>query len=300
MIQLKHVVFAGLAAFAMNFDIPSMGQPTLANAATLTTEQTAAFQSKLEQAEASRELLGRRSACLMEHLTAQQQLSADREKVLGQAMYLQIELERQVVQSETSVKGYEELVQSESENVRARQATFEKARKEMDEQAKRVKICSGVLFFLPGICQAGDAAVKALGWMNDAEREYRTARPRLDNARAALEGVRNQLENNRRQLAAAQQSHAENQKAVKTLEEQITRLKAAISTINVKVQDFNIQVANFTSALKEASEVNPDDAKIRQVTRLSTEIDGLTKDVPQFISSTEAGLPDDAKKQCGS
>ena len=56
MIQLKHVVFAGLAAFAMNFDIPSMGQPTLANAATLTAEQTAAFQSKLEQAEASREL----------------------------------------------------------------------------------------------------------------------------------------------------------------------------------------------------------------------------------------------------
>lgn len=136
--------------------------------------------------------------------------------------------------------------------------------------------------------------------MNDAEREYRTAQPRLDNARAALEGVRNQLENNRRQLAAAQQSHAENEKAVKTLEEQITRLKATISTINVKVQDFNIQVGNFTSALKEASEVNPDDAKIRQVTRLSTEIDSLTKDVPQFISSTEAGLPDDAKKQCGS
>lgn len=300
MMQLKHVVFAGLAAFAMQFDIPSMGQPAIANAATLTAEQTAAFKSKLEQAEASRELLGRRSVCLMEHLTAQQQLSADREKALGQAMYLQIELERQVVQSETSVKGYEELVQSENENVKARQATFEKARKERDEQAKRVKICSGVLFFLPGICQAGDAAVKALGWMNDAEREYRTAQPRLDNARAALEGVRNQLENNRRQLAAAQQSHAENQKAVKTLEEQITRLKAAISTINVKVQDFNIQVGNFTSALKEASEVNPDDAKIRQVTRLSAEIDGLTKDVPQFISSTEAGLPDDAKKQCGS
>lgn len=60
MIQLKHVVFVGLAAIAMQFDIPSVGQPALANAATLTAEQTAAFQSKLEQAEASRELLGRR------------------------------------------------------------------------------------------------------------------------------------------------------------------------------------------------------------------------------------------------
>ncbi|MCD4658749.1 MAG: hypothetical protein K8S26_01675, partial [Agrobacterium sp.] len=98
----------------------------------------------------------------------------------------------------------------------------------------------------------------------------------------------------------AQQSHAENQSAVKNLEEQITRLKAAISTINGKVQDFNIQVGNFTNALKEASEVNPDDAKIRQVDRLSVEIDGLTKDVPQFISSTEAGLPEGARKQCGS
>ncbi|MCZ7467258.1 hypothetical protein [Rhizobium rhizogenes] len=298
--QLRHVIFAGLAAIAMQFDIPSMGQPAIANAAALTTEQVAAFQSKLEQAEASRELLGRRSVCLMEHLTAQQQLSAERERALGEAMYLQIELERQVAQSETAVKGYEELVQSESENVRARQAVFEKARRERDEQAKRVTICSGVLFFLPGICQAGDAAVKALGWMNDAEREYRIAQPRLDNARTALEGVRNQLENNRRQLIAAQQSHAENQSAVKNLEEQITRLKAAISTINVKVQDFNIQVSNFTNALKEASEVNPDDAKIRQVDRLSAEIDGLTKDVPQFISSTEAGLPEDARKQCGS
>lgn len=112
--------------------------------------------------------------------------------------------------------------------------------------------------------------------------------------------MRNQLDNNRRQLAAAKQSHAENENAVKTLEEQITRLKAAISTINVKVQDFNTQVGNFTNALKEAREVNPDDAKIRQVNRLSAEIDGLTSDVPQFISSTEAGLPDDAKKQCGS
>ena len=59
MIQLKHVIFVGLAAIAMQFDIPSMGQPALANAATLTTEQVADFQSKLEQAEASRELLGR-------------------------------------------------------------------------------------------------------------------------------------------------------------------------------------------------------------------------------------------------
>lgn len=298
--QLRHVIFAGLAAIAMQGDLPSLGWSSPANAASLTAEQTAAFQSKLEQAEASREVLGRRSVCLMEHLTTQQQISADHEKALGQAKYLQIELERQVVQSETSVKGYEDLVQSEGENVRARQATFEKARSEMEEQAKRVRICSGVLFFLPGICQAGDAAVKALGWMNDAEREFRIAQPRLDNARAALEGVRNQLENNRRQLAVAQQSHAENERAVKNLEEQITRLKAAISTINVKVQDFNVQVGNFTNALKEASDVNPDDAKIRQVNRLSAEIEGLTKDVPQFISSTEAGLPEDARKQCGS
>ncbi|QCM13410.1 hypothetical protein CFBP6625_15545 [Agrobacterium tumefaciens] len=300
MMQLRHVIFAGLAAIATQFDLPAMRYAAPADAATLSAEQLAVFQSKLEQAEASRELLGRRSVCLMEHLTAQQQISADREKALGQAKYLQIELERQVVQSESSVKGYEDLVRSESENVRARQATFEKARRERDEQAKRVRICSGVLFFLPGICQAGDAAVKAFGWMNDAERDYRTALPRLDNARSALEGVRNQLDNNRRQLAAAKQSHADNENAVKTLEEQITRLKAAISTINVKVQDFNTQVGNFTNALKEAREVNPDDAKIRQVNRLSAEIDGLTSDVPQFISSTEAGLPDDAKKQCGS
>ncbi|WP_245483024.1 hypothetical protein [Agrobacterium sp. CNPSo 2736] len=298
MIQLKHVVFAGLAAFAMQFDIPSMGQPALANAATLTAEQTAAFQSKLEQAEASRELLGRRSVCLMEHLTAQQQLSADREAALGQALSLQIELERQVAQSEASVKGYEEQVRSESEYVKTRYAAFEKARREMEEQAKRVKICSQVLIFLPGICQAGDAAVKALGWMNNAERELRTAQPRLRSAEEALAGVHKQLEDNRRQLESARQSRAENQNAVNQLEEQIIKLKAAISTINVKVQDFNIQVGTFSNALQDAREVNPDDAQIRQVTRLSEEIAGLTNSVPQFISSTEADLPDEAKRRC--
>ncbi|MFK3780331.1 hypothetical protein [Agrobacterium sp. NPDC089420] len=298
--QLRHVLFAGLTVIATQFDITSMGQTPLANAAALTTEQVAAFQSRLEQAEASRDVLGRRSACLMEHLTAQQQLSADRERALGQAMYLQIELERQVVQSETSVKGFEELVQSESANVATRRAIFEKAQRERAEQADRVRTCSQVLFFLPGICPAGEAVVKSLGWMNDAAREYNAARPRLENAEKALADVRGQLENNRRQLAAAQQSHGENQKAVKQLEEQITRLKAAISTINVKVQDFNVQVGAFTGALKEASEVNPDDAKIRQVERLSAEIDGLSKDVPHFISSTEAGLPDEAKQRCGS
>lgn len=296
--QLKNVIFASLVAITMQVDIPSMGQPTLANAAALTSEQAAAFQSKLEQAEASRELLGRRSVCLMEHLTAQQQLSADRERALGQALSLQIELERQVVQSEASVKGYEELVQSESDYVRSRYAAFEKARRETEEQAKRVKICSQVLIFLPGICQAGEAMVKALGWMNDAERELRAAQPRLRSAEEALAGVHKQLEDTRRQLESARQSHAENQNAVNQLEEQIIKLKAAISTINVKVQDFNIKVGNFTNALQEAREVNPDDAQIRQVTRLSEEIAGLTDSVPQFISSTEAGLPDEAKRRC--
>ncbi|WP_454703385.1 hypothetical protein [Agrobacterium leguminum] len=130
-------------------------------------------------------------------------------------------------------------------------------------------------FFLPGIARPVTLRSKPLR----AEREYRTAQPRL----APAARKRSQpLENNRRQRGG-QQSDAENQKAVKTRRSRSPRLKAAISTINAKVQDFNIQVGNFTSALKEASEVNPDDAKIRQVTRLSTEIDGLTKDVPHHF-----------------
>ncbi|WP_421400295.1 hypothetical protein [Agrobacterium fabrum] len=298
--QLRHVIFASIFAVTTQFDVPEMRYAPPAQAAAISIEQVAAFKSKLAQAEASRDLLGRRSVCLMEHLTAQQQLSADRERALGQAMYLQIELERQVVQSEVAVKGYEDLVQSENQNVQARRAVFEKARRERDEQADRVRTCSQVLFFLPGICQGGEAVVKGFGWMNDAEREYREAQPRLRNAEEALAGVRNQLENNRRQLVAAQQSHVENQSAVKQLEEQITKLKTAISTINVKVQDFNVLVGTFTNTLKEATAVDTDDAKIRQIDRLSAEIDVLTKDVPHFISSTESGLPDEAMRACGS
>ncbi len=298
--QLKHVFLAGFIAIAAQFDVSVSLYALPAQAAALSTEQMAAFQSKLTEAESSRDLLGRRSVCLMQHLTVQQQLNADRERELGQAMYLQIELERQVVQSEAAVKGYEDLVESENQNVQARRAVFEKARRERDEQADRLRTCSQILFFLPGICEGGEAVVKGFGWMNDAEREYREAQPRLRNAEEALAGVRNQLENNRRQLAAAQQSHVENQSAVKQLEEQITKLKAAISTINVKIQDFNVLVGTFTNTLKEATDVNIDDARVRQIDRLSGEIYDLTKEVPHFISSTETGLPDETRQACDS
>ncbi|WP_246666982.1 hypothetical protein [Agrobacterium sp. T29] len=84
--------------------------------------------------------------------------------------------------------------------------------------------------------------MKALGWMNDAERNTGprshgwTMPGRLLKAFATSSKT----------IAASLRRTAEPRgkpEAVKTLEEQITKLKAAISTINVKVQDFNIQSA---------------------------------------------------------
>lgn len=294
---IRQYLFMTAAALALHFGsgLPHTAQ---ADAAALSPEQIAAFEATLDRAETSRERLGRESGCLNAYLLQQQAESAERERALAEAMSRRTDLQQQLTEIESRLKGYEDLVRSEQQAVDAKRATLEKARRERDEQAERLKTCSQVLFFLPGICQAGESAVKGFGWMNDAEAEFRAAEPRLRNAEHALADIRNQLEDHRKQLDGAQQRQAEAEAAVRQIEALIVRTKAAIAVINTKVQDFNIAVTSVSETLKEAREVDPDDARLRQVARLSADLDDLSNKAPSVTATAQADLPEDARRAC--
>ena len=273
-------------------------QASAAMAAALSPEQTATYRSKLEQAEASRSILASLSECLSAYLVNLQARSAESEQALADALRRQSDLTNQVSQTSERLKGFENLTKSEMDKVLDRRRQYNDALSEQREQAARLRTCNQVLFLLPGICKAGEDAVKGFGWMRDAEAELRAQEGRLQSTEAGLRQMQQQLEGNQQQLSRAQQDFTANQAAIMEIEGRISKAKSAGATINIKLQDYNILHGTLADTIKQAATLNPDDVRIRQVDRLSSELDALTAGTPAFITSTEQSLPDDAKQKC--
>lgn len=293
-----YLLLLTVAAFAVQLDLSALPRLSSAAAASLSAEQISEFQTKLQQVEASRTRLGQWSACLSGVLVDQQAQSAERERALGQALARQLELEKQLAEKEALARGFEALVATETQKVAERHAEFARAQRERAEQARRLQDCERAMTFLRDICKLGEDAVKALGWMNDADAEFRAALPRLQQAEQVLNDARRELDGSRQRLTTAQQDHAASQASVREIETVIGQTKTAISTLHIRIHAFNTLSGDLSSTLEEAQEVNPDDARLRQVVRLSAEADRLNSEVPNFMAETQSALPDDARKRC--
>jgi len=271
---------------------------TSAAAATLSAEQTAAYREKLTKAEASQGSLSRQVGCLDGYLAELQARSAQQELLLAAARQREAQLQSQVSSGAETVRLLELEAAADLDKFEAARRDFERARQEQQEQVHRLNECRKWMTFLSGLCDAGDRAVKDLGWMRDAEADMRATGDRLRQAQDRLNGARNQVAQSQRSLAQTRQDAAANRQAIEQSESLISSVKAASSKIHIKIQDYNILVGTFRNTLQEAAGIDTSDVRMRTVDRLSSEIDALLSATPAFIASAEGGLPEEAKQKC--
>ncbi len=271
---------------------------TVAAAAALSPEQTAAYHAKLTQAETTQESLSRQAACLDGYLAELEARSKQQELLLAAARRREAQLQSQVSSGSETVRLLEMEAAADLDKFEAARRDFERARQEQQEQLHRLNECRKWMTFLSALCDAGDRAVKDLGWMRDAEADMRVTGDRLRQAENRLNGARNQVVQSEIALSQARQEAAANRQAIEQSESLISSVKATSSKIHIKVQDYNILVGTFRSTLHEAAEIDTSDVRMRTVDRLSSELDALVSATPAFIASAEGDLPDEAKQKC--
>lgn len=296
--RLKSYVLLATASLAFQAGFWGLPAGRLANAEPLSAQQLEEFKSELQRVEEGRKGLTSQADCLEAFVVQQQEFVSGRELALGEALNRQNATQARVAQLQQEFQGHTVLLQQESLNMAMRAAAVEQARRERDEQAARLKTCNDVLFFLPGICKAGEEAVIGFGWMNNAEADLRSAEPRLREAQNGLNEVQQRLEQSNRQLAETQQEYQQIRDVVTKTELTIAHAKAANSRINEKIQDFNRIAVNFSATLGEAADLDMDDVRIRTVNRLIEEGRSLTSAMPAFIEATRSELPEEARRTC--
>jgi DNA repair exonuclease SbcCD ATPase subunit len=286
-------------ALAAIFGASVYPRASVSEAAALSVEQVAAYHSTLEQAKQSRSIVIRLGDCLVNYLTDLQARSAESERALGEALRRQMTLKEQVSSTQAKLLVFEEEARVDAEKVQAQAGRFNQARAEQQQQADRLRVCQSVFFGDPlGVCKAGENAVKSLRWMNDAEADLRAEQERLRVAEEGLRQTHGQLQESRQQLDRAEQDFAANRMSISQIEDLISVTKKDSSTVNIKIQDYNILLGAFEQTLQEAAAVDPDDVRIRQVDRLSAEINTLSSGTPAFVAATELSMPEDVKQRC--
>lgn len=268
------------------------------NAATLTPEQTAVYRDKLAAAEAKQGMLAGQASCLDSYLTELQARSDQQERLLGTARQRERELQSQVSRGAETVRLLEAEAAAELDRFEAARRDFERARQEQQEQANRLRECRKWMTILADLCNAGDRAVKDLGWMRDAEADMRQTGDRLRQAQDRLNGARHQVAQSQSALAQTEREIAANRQAIEQSESQISSVKASSSKIHIKIQDYNILVGTFRNTLREAAAIDTTDVRMRTVERLSSEIDALNAATPDFLASAESSLPEEARQKC--
>ncbi|MFD1743858.1 hypothetical protein ACFSE1_00115 [Rhizobium helianthi] len=296
--RLKSYILLATASFAFQAGLLGLPANHLAHADVLSSQQLEQFQAELQRVEDGRKGLTSQADCLKNFVVKQQEFVSERELALGEALNRQHALEARVAQLQQEFHGHAALLQAESVNMAQRAAAVEHARRERDEQAARLKTCNDVLFFLPGICKAGEEAVIGIGWMNNAEADLRAAEPRLREAQNGFNEVQQRLAQSSQQLAETQQDHQRIREVVTQTELTIAHTKAANSRINEKIQDFNRLAVNFSATLGDAADLDMDDVRLRTINRLIEEGRSLTSAMPAFIEVTRSELPEEARRTC--
>ncbi len=268
------------------------------DAASLSPEQTAVYQDKLAVAEARQGMLAGQASCLDSYLKELEARSEQQEQLLATARQRERDLQSQVSRGAETVRLLEVEAAAELDRFEAARRDFERARQEQEEQVHRLRECRKWMTFLSGLCDAGDRAVKDLGWMTDAEADMRRTGDRLRQAQERLVVARNQVAQSQRALVQTNQEIAQNRRAIEQSESLISNVKASSSKIHIKIQDYNILLGTFRTTLQEAAAIDTTDVRMRTVDRLSSEIDALNTATPDFIASAEAGLPEEARQKC--
>lgn len=268
-------------------------------AAALSAEQSASYKSVLEQARQGRDVVLRLGECLAGYLADLQDQVAKSEQALGEALRRQKLGNEQALAIQARQLVVEEEARLDAEKVRAQASEFEQARAEQQEQAEALSDCQVWAWGDPlDACKWGEDLFKSLHWMKDAEAELGVAQERLRGAEEAMRQTQGQLLETRQQLAEAEQDSEVNRVSIAGIEALISTASKERSAVNIKIQDYNILILAFEQTLEAASAVDTDDARIRQVNRLSAEINTLTTGAPAFVAATELSLPEDVKQKC--
>ncbi|MGL3606252.1 hypothetical protein ACSV9I_07045 [Rhizobium sp. G187] len=246
----------------------------------------------------ARNTLERHASCLVDYVGKLEAITADQERALGDSIQRQRDSEAELARFRQEVEGFAAEAERERNKMEEHRANVERAARERDEQAERLKVCRDVFFLFPDICNAGEDVVKQLNWMNDAQADLNAAEPRLQEAIGAWEQARQRLDASTQQASNAQQQLAEAQNAVARTESAIASTKLVASQVREQIQPFNTLIAEFSTSLDEAADLNLDEARWRTLRRVSSETSALAASLPEFVRATQSALPEEAQRSC--
>lgn len=257
-----------------------------------------AFKQNLETAVEARNSLEQHARCLVDYVGRLEAITADQERDLGDAIQRQRDTEAELARFRQEVEGFAAEAERQRNTMETHRANVERAARERDEQAERLKVCRDVFFLFPDICNVGEDVVKQLNWMNDAQADLIAAEPRLREAIDAWEQARQRLDSSTQKASNAQQQLADAKNAVAQTESAIASAVLVASQVREQIQPFNALVAEFSTTLSEAEDLNLDDARWRTLKRLSSETSALAASLPDFVRATQSALPDEARRSC--